>query len=192
MARLPYPDPKDLPPAARELLASLPPLNVFRMMAGAGASFAPFMQFISAYLNEGVLNAELRELVILRVGHLCGSAYEVHQHERVARTIGMSEVRINAVKGSLPSAHLSEKENQILAFVDEQVEQVKVSTATFDATKAYLTDTEMTELVIVIGTYLMVCRFLETLDLELEDEDIKGSGLKEIEQGVARLNQKSA
>ncbi|MEQ9520747.1 MAG: carboxymuconolactone decarboxylase family protein [Parvibaculum sp.] len=190
MARLPYPEPANLPAAARNLLASLPQLNVFRMMAGAGASFAPFMQFISAYLNEGVLAPELRELVILRVGHLCGSDYEVHQHERVARTIGMSEPRLQSAKGSLPSGHLSEKENQVLAFTDEQVERVKVSSAMFEATKKHLSDAEMTELLIVIGTYLMVCRFLETLEVELEEDDIQGSGLEEIEAGVARLGQK--
>jgi len=192
MARISYPDPDTLPAPARALLSSLPPLNVFRMMAGAGASFAPFMQFISAYLNDGVLTPELRELVILRVGHLCQSTYEVHQHERVSRTIGISEERIAAAKATLPSPHLSTLENQVLGFTDEQVAKVKVSDSMFRATKAYLNDAEMTELVIVIGTYLMVCRFLETLEIELENDDIEGSGLEEIEAGVTRYAQPRA
>ncbi len=188
MARLPYPNPEDLLPENRELMAGLPPLNVFRMMSGAGASFAPFMQFISAYLNEGVLDPELRELVILRVGHLCGSAYEVHQHERVSRTLGMSEARIQTVKGPLPNGLFSDAENAALAFTDEQVAKVKVSDATFDATKAHLSDPQMVELTIIVGTYLMVCRFLETLEIELEENDIDGSGLEEIEASVKTLN----
>lgn len=187
MARLPYPDPTSLPERNRDLLAQLPQLNVFRMMAGAGASFGPFMQFISAYLNEGVLDPELRELVILRVGHLCGSAYEVHQHERVSRTIGMSDERIAAVKGHLPNSRLSDAENAALAFTDEQVANVKVREQTFNATKAFFSDAQMTELVIVIGTYLMVCRFLETLEVEIEETDIDGSGLEEIEKSVRTL-----
>lgn len=188
MARLPYPDLKDLPPENRELMASLPPLNVFRMMSGAGASFAPFMQFISAYLNEGVLDPELRELVILRVGHLCGSAYEVHQHERVSRTLGMSEARIQSVKDKLPNDLLSDAENAALLFTDEQVAQVKVSDTTFTATHKHLTDPQVVELTIIVGTYLMVCRFLETLEIELEETDIDGSGLEEIEASVKSLN----
>ncbi len=188
MARLPYPDLKDLSPENRELMASLPPLNVFRMISGAGASFAPFMQFISAYLNEGVLDPELRELVILRVGHLCGSAYEVHQHERVSRTIGISEDRIQAVKGTLPNELFTKAENAALLFADEQVAQIKVSDATFKAAHAHLTDAQVVELTIIVGTYLMVCRFLETLEIELEETDIDGSGLEEIEESVKSLN----
>lgn len=188
MARLPYPDPKDLSPENRDLLAGLPPLNVFRMMSGAGASFAPFMQFISAYLNEGVLDPELRELVILRVGHLCESSYEVHQHERVSRTLGISEDRIQAVKGKLPNDLFSDAENAALLFTDEQVAQVKVSDTTFNATHAHLTDPQIVELTIIVGTYLMVCRFLETLEIELEEADIDGSGLEEIKASVKSLN----
>ncbi|MCE7999258.1 MAG: carboxymuconolactone decarboxylase family protein [Rhodobiaceae bacterium] len=188
MARLPYPDPKDLSAENRDLMAGLPPLNVFRMMSGAGASFAPFMQFISAYLNEGVLGPELRELVILRVGHLCGSSYEVHQHERVSRTLGMSEDRIQAVKGKLPHGLFNDAENAALLFTDEQVAQVKVSDTTFNATHAHLTDPQIVELTIIVGTYLMVCRFLETLEIELEETDIDGSGLEEIEASVKSLN----
>ncbi len=188
MARLPYPELNDLSPENRDLMASLPPLNVFRMMSGAGASFGPFMQFISAYLNEGVLDPELRELVILRVGHLCGSHYEVHQHERVSRTLGMSEERIQAVKGDLPSSLFNEVENAALYFTDEQVAQVKVSDATFKAVHTHLTDAQIVELTIIVGTYLMVCRFLETLEIELEETDIDGSGLEEIEESVKSLS----
>lgn len=187
MARLSYPDLKDLTPENRDLMSSLPPLNVFRMMSGAGASFAPFMQFISAYLNEGVLDPELRELVILRVGHLCGSAYEVHQHERVSRTLGISEERIKAIKEKLPSDLFSDAENAALLFADEQVAQVKVSDRTFTATHTHLTDPQIVELTIIVGTYLMVCRFLETLEIELEETDIDGSGLEEIEASVKSL-----
>jgi alkylhydroperoxidase family enzyme len=188
MARLPYPDLNDLSAENRDLMASLPPLNVFRMMSGAGASFAPFMQFISAYLNDGVLPPELRELVILRVGHLCGSQYEIHQHERVSRTIGVSESRIQAVKGSIPNNVFSKAENAALLFTDEQVAQVKVSDATFRAAHEHLTDAQTVELTIVVGTYLMVCRFLETLEVELEETDIDGSGLEAIEEGVKSLS----
>jgi alkylhydroperoxidase family enzyme len=168
-------------------MEQLPPLNIFRMLSGTGASFAPFMQFISAYLNEGVLDPELRELVILRVGHLCGSNYEVHQHERVARTLGVSETSISAVKGTLPSTTFNDTQNTVLHFADEQVANVKVSDNTFAATKTCLSDAQMIELTLIVGTYIMVCRFLETMEVELEETDIDGSGLKEIAHSVQRL-----
>lgn len=189
MARISYPDPSTLSDTNKALMEQLPPLNIFRMLSGAGASFAPFMQFVSAYLNDGILDPEMRELVILRVGHLCGSHYEVHQHERVARTLGISETRIAAVKTTLPSSDLNEMQNTLLHFADEQVANVKVSGQVFAAAKTYLSDAEMTELTLIVGTYIMVCRFLETMEIELEETDIDGSGLDEIARGVETLSE---
>lgn len=190
MARLPYPDPETLSPENRALLETVPPLNVFRMMAGAGASFAPFMQFISAYLNDGILDPELRELVILRVGHLCKSPYEVHQHERVARTIGLTEERLKGAAAPLPSPLFSERENLALAFAEEVATRIRASDAAFGALRPHFTDPEIIELTLIAGTYVMVSGFLETLGIELEETDIDGSGLEEIEQGVRALGKR--
>lgn len=186
MARIPYPDPAALPAEARSLLESLPQLNIFRMIAGAGASFVPFMAFINSYLNAGVLDPELRELVILRVGHLCGSAYELHQHRRVSRMTGMSEERIAASAGALPSPLFSVAENAALAFTDDQVAHVKADAALFAEAHRHLGDAGIQELVIVIGTYLLVCRYLETFEIDLEETDIPTSGLDEIRKGLEK------
>lgn len=185
MARLPYPAPADLTPANRALLEGLPPLNIFKMLAGSGPSFAPFMALINAYLNEGLLNAELRELVILRVGHLCGSAYELHQHVRVSRVLGLSEPRIAATSGALPSAHFSDAENACLALADDLTTNVKGKPALVEAVRAHVGDAATQELIIIIGVYLLVCRFLETLEIEIEDINIEGSGLDEIKRSMA-------
>ncbi|HUD53296.1 carboxymuconolactone decarboxylase family protein [Parvibaculum sp.] len=185
MARLPYPDPATLPEASRKLLETLPPLNIFRMLAGSGASFVPFMALINAYLNEGTLDPELRELVILRVGRLCGSAYELHQHIRVSRTLGLTEERIEATAGSVPNARFSEAENAALAFADDLVAHVKADKALLDAARAHLGDAGVQELIIVVGIYLLVCRYLETLEIELEEKDIEGSGLEDIKRSMS-------
>ena len=86
MARIPYPDPESLPEADREFLAELPQLNISRMLAGSPSMFRPLTRVFSAYLSDGVLDKITREIVILRVGHLCHSEYEVTNHERVARS----------------------------------------------------------------------------------------------------------
>ncbi|HEY4344779.1 MAG TPA: carboxymuconolactone decarboxylase family protein [Parvibaculum sp.] len=185
MARLPYPDPATLPDANRNLLKTLPALNIFRMLAGSGPSFVPFMSLINAYLNEGVLDAHLRELVILRVGHLCGSAYELHQHLRVSRTLGLPENRIEATAGRLPSAEFTGAENAALALADDLVAHVKADKDIFEKARAHLGDSGVQELVIVVGVYLLVCRYLETLEIEIEEKDIEGSGLEEIKRSMS-------
>ena len=184
MARLPYPAPADLTPANRALLEGLPQLNIFKMLAGSGPSFAPFMALINAYLNEGLLNAELRELVILRVGHLCGSSYELHQHVRVSRVLGLSEPRIAATAGTLPSPHFSDAENACLALADDLTANVKGKAPLVEAVRTHLGDAATQELIIIIGVYLLVCRFLETLEIEIEDVPFDGSGLEEIKRSL--------
>ncbi|MDO8288106.1 MAG: carboxymuconolactone decarboxylase family protein [Parvibaculum sp.] len=186
MARLPYPDPASLPPASRDLLSGLPPLNIFRMIAGSGPSFVPFMSLINAYLNEGILNAELRELVILRVGHLCKSEYELHQHRRVSRTLGLSEARITATTDALPSPHFTAAENAALALADDLTANVKGKASLVAEVQKHLGDAGTQELIIIIGVYLLVCRYLETLEIEIEDKDIEGSGLDEIKRSLSQ------
>jgi alkylhydroperoxidase family enzyme len=184
MARLPYPDPAALSETNRALLKTLPPLNIFAMLAGSGPSFAPFMALINAYLNNGILDAELRELVILRVGHLCNSAYELHQHKRVSRVLGLSEPRIAATKDALPSPHFSDAENAALALADDLTANVKGRADLVETARAHLGDAGTQELIIIIGVYLLVCRFLETLEIEIEDKDIEGSGLEDIKRSL--------
>ena len=75
MARIPYPDPESMTPENRAFLAELPQLNISRLLAGSSSMFRPLTRVFSAYLNDGVLSPELREIVILRVGHLTDSEY---------------------------------------------------------------------------------------------------------------------
>lgn len=72
----------------------------------------------------------------------------------------------------------------MLAFTDDQVANVKADARLFAATHAALGDAAMQELVIVIGIYLLVCRYLETFEIELEETDIETSGLDEIRRSM--------
>ena len=56
----------------------------------------------------------------------------------------------------------------ILKFVNECVENIKVSTDTFDEIKKYLSESEIAELTLLIGHYMMTARFLETLEIDLD------------------------
>ena len=51
MTALPLPADEDLPEETRQVLDNLPPLNVFRAVAGVPASFLPFMQLGGSLLS---------------------------------------------------------------------------------------------------------------------------------------------
>ncbi|MEQ9124106.1 MAG: carboxymuconolactone decarboxylase family protein, partial [Alphaproteobacteria bacterium] len=98
MARIPYPDLDALDPEVGAFMRRIDPMiNVFHMMAHAETAVRPFMRLGNALLFKGALDPVLREIVILRVGHVTGTTYEVHQHRIVGRGCGMTEAQIDAV-----------------------------------------------------------------------------------------------
>ena len=188
MTRIPYPDPADLTPENRKFLSELPQLNISRMLAGSPSMFIPLTRVFSAYLNDGVLDETLREIAILRVGHLCNSEYEVTNHERVARLIGMSAERIAALVLNAPQAVFTESERLLLRFVDEQVLDGGASTETFAALSKQLSVAELLELSTVIGVYTMVSQICASFGIEPEETPIANTGLEDIKRTVDKLS----
>lgn len=187
MPRIPYPNPESLPPGDRAFLESLPQLNISRMLAGSPSMFQPLTRVFSAYLSDGVLTDTMREVVILRTGHLCNSEYEVINHNRVARLIGMSEERIQALKPGGDPALFSAEEQAVLAFVDDVVTEGGASQASFDAVAAFMSPAEMLETTVVIGVYTMVSQICATFDIEPEEIPIADTGIEDIKKTVGRF-----
>jgi 4-carboxymuconolactone decarboxylase len=187
MARIPYPDPATMPEADRAFLAELPQLNISRMLAASPSMFRPLTRVFSAYLSDGLLEVVMREIVILRVGHLCGSDYEVVNHNRVARLIGMSEERIEALKVGGDSGQFDAQEQIVLKFVDEVVEQGGASAESFQAVAEFMSPAEMMELTVVIGVYTMVAQICSTFDVDLEATPIANTGIEDIKRTVSKF-----
>jgi len=184
MPRIPYPDPNFLPETDRKFLESLPQLNISRLLAGSPSLFQPLTRVFSAYLNDGCLSAELREVIILRVGYLLNSEYEIVNHKHVARVIGMGEARIEALLTDEPADLFSERERLVIQLIDEVIGAGSASEPTFRAVEEVLQTDELIELSVVIVIYTMVSQICATFELEAEDVPIAASGLKEIGRAV--------
>lgn len=169
MARIPYPDLDALPEDVRSFVGRIHPmLNIYRMLPHAETSVYGFMKFGNALLFKAALDPILRELVILRVGYLSEAQYEIHQHLHVARHVGVSDEKIEAVATAPDAAVFTELERAVLRFTDEVVHDVKASDEAYEAVAAHLPPRELSELVMTIGFYMLVCRFLENFEVELE------------------------
>ena len=95
--KIPLPsDERSSSPSSARLLAKLPPLNVFRMVAGAPRAVRPFMALGRAVLSTA-LDARRREIAVLRVAHATSASYEWAQHEQLARNVGVSDEEIRAI-----------------------------------------------------------------------------------------------
>jgi 4-carboxymuconolactone decarboxylase len=169
MARVPYPDRTTLSPETQEMLAKLPPLNIFRMMAGGEGLLAAFVRLGNHLLSKSRLDPVLREIAIIRVGVLSKARYEVFQHERIARGLGMSDALIAAIHRGPDDPALDDVQRQVLQLTDDVVHNVRASDATFAPLAARLSLQELQELTVTIGYYMMASRFLESFDVDIED-----------------------
>lgn len=165
MSRIKLPDVESMNEGQEEQYLRFPS-NLIRGMLVTTCSTKPYISLGSSF-PAGKLPDKDREMVILRVGALSSSAYERMQHFPLALKAGWNEDDIVKIeKGELAS----EREKAILDFVDECVRDVKVSSGTFNRVRQYYDDTQMAELTLMIGHYMMTARFLETLEIDLDGE----------------------
>lgn len=174
MPRIPYPDIEALDADTQATLSKLAPLNIFKMMAHAPHLMRPFVGLGSAFLIDGKLDPVTRECVILRVGYLSEATYEVAQHEKIGRDVGMSDALIEAVKRGPGAKELSSEQRIALMYTDCLVEMPKPTETRLRPVVAHFGPASVQELTLLIGYYMMVCRFLETFGVEVEDGGAKG------------------
>ncbi len=170
MARIPYFDLSKAEGRAKKAFEKLPPLNIFRMMGHAGDLVEGFTRLGNQLLYFSKIDPVLREIAIIRVGVLSRAHYEVWQHETIGRKIGMSEAKLAAIHEGPFATAFSDMERLVMLYTDDVVRNVRASAATFNPLAARLSHQEMQELTMAIGFYMMVSRFLETFDVDLEDD----------------------
>jgi alkylhydroperoxidase family enzyme len=173
-ASLPLPADEDLPDDVREVLASLPPLNVFRAVAGVPASFRPFMQLGGSLLGGPEIDARNREIAILAVARATNAAYERAQHEQLGRNVGIADEEIAAIRDGDAEAVLDEDGALAFRAATEISENVRLSDATLERLIERWGNAGAAELILCCSYYNMVSRFLESARVPLEDEELLG------------------
>ena len=143
-------------------------LNLYATLARHPTFFRP-RAVQSAYIRTGAtLSDRDREILILRIGWLCGSEYEWSQHVRVARRIGMSADEILDVAVGATASRWSRFEADLLRATDELHHQDTVSDATWSALSNRYDTGQLIDMVITVAGYRMVSIALNSLGTQLE------------------------
>ena len=171
MSRIPYFEVDSATGKHAEFLGKLKPhLNIYRMLANSEAGLKGFVRMGNALLYRCELDPGLRELAIVRVGRLSRAAYEVFQHERIAREVGVAEEKIAALRdATIEAPAFTDNEKAVLRFADDVMRNVKASDKNLKAVQAFLSPGALVELTLTIGYYMMVCRFLESMGVDGEE-----------------------
>lgn len=181
MARVAYADKNDADPKTRELFESweangVQVLNLYRVIAKTPEIAKQFMRLGNRILTKGKLPPKLRELAILLVGQLAQAPYEFTKHIKIGIAAGLRPEQVDVIPFWRSAKVYDPAERAVLRFTDEVSRGYRASDEAFADLKAHLSEEQITELAIVIGYYEMVCRVLESLQVETESEEFKGIG----------------
>lgn len=176
MARIPYPDSATQSAEVRDRLVRIGSLNVTKMMSHAEDAMLTYSKFGTSLLLKGVLDPILREAVILRIGQMCRSDYEWHQHESVARSVGMDAVTLTAIADQDFSS-LNSRQQIALRVAEEIHRDNGASEATMTEAAEQFSCAELVELCLVAGYYIMTAGFLNSMAIEIEDTPPLGDSM---------------
>ena len=141
------------------------PLNVFTTLARHRGLFRRWLLFAGGLMPGGTLPRADAELIILRVGHNCGSAYEVAQHERIARTAGLSDDEI-ARAGGDATAGWTHRQSLLLRAADALHADRDLPDDLWAELAAELDERGRIELLLLVGHYEMLAMTLNALRVQ--------------------------
>ena len=147
-----------------------PVLNLYATLARHPVFFRP-RAVQSAYIRLGAtLSPRAREILILRIGWLCGSEYEWAQHVRVARRIGMSDDEIRRIAEGAEALGWDPLDAALIRATDELHGDATISDATWRELSGTYGIPELIDVVITVAGYRMVSIALNSLGTQLEPD----------------------
>ena len=144
------------------------PLNLYMTLARHPAFYRP-RAVQSAYIRTGAtLPDRARELLILRIGWLCGAEYEWAQHVRAARQIGFIDDEIRRIAVGADASGWDPSEAVLIRATDELHRDDTISDVTWLALEERYDTQELIDIVITVAGYRMVSMALNSIGAQLE------------------------
>jgi len=144
-------------------------LNVFRLLLRRPALAKGTADLLLSMLAGSVLDARLRELVIMRVAWTTKSTYEWAQHYRIATDVGVSEGDLTGVRDTQRWS-FEPHAAAVIRAADEVVGRGEVESGTVDLLRGLLGDDAALEVVAAAATWTMVSTLLRTFRVPLDPD----------------------
>ena len=187
--RLPLLDPKDLRGDQSELydlldstMISWAAASGFRGKVDTGELIGPFnanlysvgitpawVKLVQDESENTSLDKRVHEVVILTVGAVWNSPYELYAHSAMARRSGISDDVIQALAAGRSSDQLSPKEQIAHRFARQLVIDRKVDGDLYREAESAFGRTGIVDMVYLIGMYLLTCAILNVFEVPAPD-----------------------
>jgi AhpD family alkylhydroperoxidase len=143
------------------------PSDIFRALANVPGLMMAHRALPQALRGRENCPAALRELAVLRLSQLVGSAYEWSHHRPVALAAGVTTDQTGALAAWRESVAFSPAERLVLGAA-EAVHDMAVTDELFGELEAGLGRAGAMELVVVVSQYEAVARIIQALGVEVD------------------------
>ncbi|MGH3564057.1 MAG: carboxymuconolactone decarboxylase family protein, partial [Mycobacterium sp.] len=127
-----------------------------------------WLPFGGMLLSGGKLPKRDTELVILRVGHLRNSQYELQHHRRMAKRAGLDDTTQARIFEGSGADGLTDRQRVLLTATDELVDTRTLSDATWAELSAHLNRPQLIEFVMLASQYDALAASLSALRVSLD------------------------
>lgn len=138
------------------------PFNPALYSPGVSAGFGDFME---AEARSTSLDNRVRQVVILTVGAVWNSPYELYAHSAEARQVGLPDEVIEAlVAGQIPE-QLSDDEKLAARFAQQLSAEHRVDAALYAAAERAYGQRGLVDLTLLVGYFHTTCALLNAFDI---------------------------
>jgi 4-carboxymuconolactone decarboxylase len=175
MARVPLLDVED-DPAVKDLTDRIRAarrgrvINVYRLLLHSPPLAETWFDHNNAVRFKTGLDGRLREMVIIRIGHLTRARYVLGQHvPKLALAEGLTLPECDALANWQESELFDSRDRAVLAYADAMTRDIEVPDRVFEPLRQHFDPRQLVELTVLIGTYAMHARVFEALKLDPEN-----------------------
>jgi AhpD family alkylhydroperoxidase len=142
------------------------PPAIFTVLGRGRGLFWGWLHFAGRLMPGGRLPRRETELVILRVAHLRGCAYEFEHHVRLGARAGVTPADAERVRAGSAAGGWTDHERLLLRAAEELLATRDLSDATWTELRSTYDERRVIELLLLVGHYDMLATTLMTLRLE--------------------------
>lgn len=140
--------------------------HIFTTLGRNHGLFWGWLHFAGRLMPGGKLPRRETELVILRVAHLRGSAYEFDHHQRLGRRAGITAQDIERVRTGPAAEGWTQRERMLMQVTEELLTDHDLSDQTWHLMHDELGERTTVELLMLVGHYDMLATTLHTLRVQ--------------------------
>lgn len=144
--------------------------NLYRVIGHAPAMLRAWLDFAWPLRLAATTSRRLRELLILRGAQVSGAHYEWVHHTAMALAAGVTQAQIDALANWRDAGCFDATERAVIRLAEEVTIGPAASAESIEALReAGFDEAGIVELTLTASFYVCVSRFLQSMQVELEE-----------------------